>query len=95
MHGEYKFTHFMQGGAKGVDLVAKEWARKTPGLERYECKADWDTYGNAAGPMRNARMVSWNPDLVIAFPGPNSVGTWDMVQQARGAGIETIVFQIS
>ena len=57
------------GRATGVDLAAKEWARKTPGLERYECKADWDRLGPAAGPIRNSRMLEWKPDLVIAFPG--------------------------
>ena len=93
LYAERKFTHFMQGGQTGVDLAAKEWARKTPGLERYECKADWDRIGPAAGPIRNSRMLEWKPDLVIAFPGPKSVGTWDMVRKAKAAGVETIVFE--
>ena len=92
-HAERKFTSFMQGGQTGVDLAAKEWARKTPGLERYECKADWDRLGPAAGPIRNSRMLEWKPDLVIAFPGPKSVGTWDMVRKAKAVGVETIVFE--
>jgi len=95
LNAERKFTHIMQGGANGVDKAAKDWARKTPGLERYECKADWGTHGDAAGPIRNSRMLEWKPDLVIAFPGERSIGTYDMVKKARAAGVETVVFLIT
>jgi predicted Rossmann-fold nucleotide-binding protein len=35
--------------------------------------------------MRNARMLTYKPDLVIAFPGGR--GTEDMISQARTAGV--------
>jgi hypothetical protein len=49
--------------------------------------AQWDRYGEAAGPIRNAWMLEFGkPDLVVAFPGGR--GTADMISKARKAGIE-------
>ena len=85
IHAEKPFTHFMQGGARGADAIARDWAITKPGIEMYICKANWDKDGKAAGPIRNARMLEWKPDLVVAFPGGR--GTADMVRQAKTAGI--------
>ena len=85
LHAEHKFTHLIQGGATGADQFAKEWAMRHPEIERYVCKADWEKHGKAAGPIRNARMLEWKPDLVVAFAGGR--GTADMVSRARAAGI--------
>ena len=37
-------------------------------------------------------MLEWKPDMVVAFPDPESKGTWDMIDKARAAGVNTIVF---
>jgi hypothetical protein len=79
----------MQGGASGADTFAKEWATTKPGIERYVCHADWDKYGKAAGPKRNARMLEWKPDMVIAFPG--GAGTANMVKQAEAMGVRVLL----
>lgn len=84
LHEQYKFTDLMQGGARGVDKFAKEWAATKPEIKRHVCRAQWDRYGNAAGPMRNARMMEWEPDFVIAFPGGK--GTANLVKQAHDSG---------
>lgn len=94
LHAARKFTAIIQGGARGADNLAKEWARTKPGIQRFECKAKWEEHGRrAAGPLRNTRMLEWLPNLVVAFPDPDSKGTWDMINKARAAGIETIVFE--
>lgn len=85
LHAEHGFTALMQGGATGVDRFAKEWAGTKPEIQRYVCKADWDRYGPTAGPLRNARMLKWEPDMVIAFAG--GAGTSDMVRKAEHAGV--------
>lgn len=87
LHAETPFTAMIQGGATGADTIANEWAATKP-IERYTCKADWEKHGRAAGPMRNARMLEWKPDLVVAFPGGR--GTANMVRQAREAGVKVI-----
>lgn len=81
----------IHGGAKGADLLADQWAVVNwAGLEEY--KAEWDKYGNRAGPIRNQRMLDeGKPQLVVAFPTPNSKGTWDMIRRAKRHGIETII----
>lgn len=88
LHAVHQFRDFLQGGARGADRLAKQWAATHPEIVRWECKADWRRYGNAAGPIRNTRMLEWLPDLVVAFPG--GTGTADMVQKARAANVEVI-----
>lgn len=85
LHANTPITELMQGGAPGADRFASEWAAAKPGVRRYICKADWDKYGKAAGPKRNARMLEWMPDLVVAFRG--GAGTANMVAQAERAGV--------
>lgn len=87
LHDETPITEMIQGGAKGADYLANEWAKTKP-IKRYVCKADWEKHGRAAGPMRNARMLEWKPDVVVAFPGGR--GTANMVSQARAAGVRVI-----
>jgi hypothetical protein len=90
LHAEHKITALMQGGARGVDTIAGEWARSKPEITRHVCRADWEKHGKAAGPKRNARMLEWKPDLVVAFPGGR--GTADMVRQAKAAGAKVVEF---
>jgi len=89
LHEERVFTDMIQGGARGADELARLWAKTHPEIKRYVCHANWEEHGNGAGPRRNARMLDWKPDLVVAFPtgGP---GTADMMRQARAAGVEVI-----
>ncbi len=79
-----------QGGA---DLLAHQEATSLGwGTERHP--ADWNTHGKAAGGIRNSHMVSLGADICLAFPGPNSVGTWDCVRKANAAGIRVIVVPV-
>ena len=94
LHMEHELTLIIEGEAKGADTLAREWAemRDIPVLK---FPADWKKYGRAAGPIRNKQMLDeGKPDLVMAFPSnglKNSKGTKNMVEQARAAGITTIV----
>lgn len=81
----------IQGGARGADRLAKEWAmsRKVP---NEEYPADWNKYGKAAGYRRNVVMADQlDPatDFVVAFPG--GVGTQHMVNIAEGRLLQVIV----
>jgi hypothetical protein len=53
--------------------------------------ADWEKYGKAAGPIRNAEMIRRHPDLelVLAFHDNLAIsrGTRDMVVLADKKGI--------
>jgi len=74
----------ISGGARGADTIASNYARDM-GIVSEVYMADWDKYGNMAGPRRNREMlVKGRPDLVLAFPG--GPGTANMIQQATVNG---------
>ena len=78
------------GGAPGADRMANQWARSR-GHKAEVYRADWNRYGNAAGPIRNKEMLDTGVDMVIAFPGDR--GTANMVKIAREAGV--LVFNVA
>lgn len=88
IHGERPFAAVITGGGRGVDEMASHWAERR-GITSEIYPADWSAHGRAAGPIRNAKMLTdGGPDLVVAFPGGR--GTADMVRKAKAAGIEVI-----
>lgn len=62
------------------------------GWTAQEYAAEWKLYGNAAGPIRNQRMVSSQPkpDKLVAAPLGASPGTRDCMRRARVAGIPVV-----
>ncbi len=86
IHKKRPVTLLIEGGAQGADRLARMWAicNDVPFVTE---KADWQHYGKAAGPIRNAAMlVKHSPDALIAFPG--SSGTADMVRKAEDASVK-------
>jgi len=77
----------IHGASRGADTLADDWANEHD-VDVISVPADWRKYGRAAGPMRNAKMLEYNPDLVVAFPGGK--GTRSMIKLAEAAGIEVI-----
>lgn len=78
----------IHGGASGADALAAAWAYHHH-IGQMEFKADWDTHGPAAGPIRNQNMLEvGRPDAVVAFPGGR--GTEDMMRRAAKAGLPVI-----
>ena len=85
------FTTIIHGDARGADRTAGKWADFF-GLEVIKFPANWKRDGIGAGPKRNQQMLDeGKPDRVVAFPLPQSKGTWDMVRRARKAGIPVTV----
>jgi len=74
----------IQGGARGADSFAKNWAENHD-VENREFEADWNRYGRAAGHKRNTKMLEEDPHVVVAFPG--GPGTENMVNQAHARGV--------
>lgn len=94
LHRELNFDVVIDGTANGADSMAHDWANDW-GIETLRFPADWKRYGRAAGPVRNRQMlVEGKPDLVVAFHKAlsTSKGTKDMVEQARKAGVTTIIY---
>lgn len=89
----------IHGDARGVDGTARGVAKILGGIEVEAFPADWKKYGNPAGPIRNREMLrrllalrdAGNAVCVLAYPGPKSVGTWDMVEVAAKAKVPACV----
>ena len=94
--GQMKVTEFRKvriasGGARGADSLAKKISINRE-VSFTEYVADWEKHGNAAGPIRNRDMIDdFDPDIVLAFPGPKSKGTWDCVKYALSRGIQVLI----
>jgi hypothetical protein len=88
LHAERPVTVVIDGGARGADELAGQWA-EARGIEHLRFPADWERHGRSAGPRRNHRMlVEGMPHLVVAFPGGR--GTANMLKQAAQAGVKTM-----
>ena len=85
----------ISGEADGVDIISKYFAKELYRLNYKGYPADWDSYGNAAGPIRNSQMLKENPDIysVVAFPGGK--GTNDMIKKANKKNIRVVEFEYS
>lgn len=78
----------IEGGAKGADSFAKNFAIKFKDhfrLQLIHMPADWERYGKKAGMKRNESMADLEPNICIAFPG--GVGTLNMVSICAERGI--------
>jgi hypothetical protein len=71
----------IHGAQRGADTLADEWAIARR-VSVMVIRADWEQYGLAAGPIRNAQMLNEGvPHFVIAMPGGR--GTRNMIKQAE------------
>lgn len=89
----------VEGGCRGADRIAGRWAARmrSRGVGWLRIPAPWDTYGKAAGAIRNGWMLTYllqSRDLghavgVLAFHDDleRSKGTRGMVTMAEAAGV--------
>jgi len=83
-------THIISGGARGVDTLARRYARSA-GIEFTEYLADWDKYGKRAGFLRNITMIGVS-DAVIAIWDGESRGTKHSIDYATACGKSVFIF---
>lgn len=100
MEGYPDVSLIIQGGAKGADEIAKQWAARN-NVPSKEYPANWsdlshpdvvikkNRYGEydvRAGIRRNQQMLDeGKPDIVLAMPGGN--GTADMIRRSIDAKV--------
>ncbi len=75
---------FLSGGCRGADMLGERYAKEN-GFEVERYPAEWDKFGGAAGPMRNAKMAQ-SCDYVICFWDGKSAGTKSMIENAERMG---------
>lgn len=83
-------TVLIHGGATGADTIGKIIARSF-GWSIIEVPADWDIYGDDAGPIRNREMLDMQPDVVVGFLRSHSHGTMDCLNEAERRGLPTVI----
>lgn len=85
-------TEVVSGGCRGVDQLGEEWAsnRNIP-VKTFD--ADWSAHGKAAGPIRNRQMAEYAEALVAIWDG-KSVGTKNMIEEAKRRGLQVYVHRI-
>lgn len=80
----------VQGGAKGADLIAQQVGWNL-GKKVITVEADW-SLGKKAGMLRNREMLdAYKPDILIAFPRPDSIGTIGCINEAIKRQIPIII----
>jgi len=88
----------VHGGATGADSMAEgvlDPKLRADGTLKVEVHpAAWDVHGRAAGPIRNAQMVSLGADLCMAFIKDNSRGATNCLELAEAAGIPVVVYRL-
>lgn len=69
-------TKVIHGGAPGADTHGALWA-KSKGIPTEAYPAQWNIFGQSAGPKRNQWMIeAGKPDMAVECPGGR--GTTDM-----------------
>lgn len=93
----YDNVEIVSGHARGADALGERYA-KSHGIQLKIFKAEWKSYGKAAGPIRNKAMLNYAMEetpVIIAFWNGVSRGTKNMVEQARKAGAEVNIVPIT
>jgi hypothetical protein len=87
----YKPDLLVQGGARGADELALQWATAA-GVKCVTVPAEWEKYGKRAGPLRNSVMLQRYPGaLVVAFPLPGGSGTLHCMRTALSNGHKVMI----
>lgn len=96
---KHNATTIVHGAARGADRLSVLAALSLGIKDIRAYPAQWDIHGKSAGHKRNQKMLDVEHlpadpfDVVLAFPLPDSIGTWDMVNRAKKAGIPVEVIQ--
>ena len=74
-------TIVISGCAPGTDRLGIEWV-EARGIQVARLPADWNTPGQAAGPIRNQQMLDeGKPELVVSFLGGRRTGGYGQARE--------------
>jgi hypothetical protein len=87
-------TMVISGGAKGVDNLCEQFARKF-NIPIDSHKPDYDTHGKGAPLVRNREIVE-KCDILMGWPlkNPTSFGTISTIEYAKKLGKQVIVNEV-
>lgn len=94
--GVKNITEVVSGGARGIDLLAIEWAEKH-GILCTKIDADWKKYGKVAGYKRNYVMLEYigkNGQCIVIWDGKSS-GSKHMADICKYDGLPVYLYDIT
>jgi hypothetical protein len=89
---QFPISTVVSGGAAGVDALGERYSEEM-NLNLKIFRADWETHGRAAGPIRNRKMAE-NAEALIAIWDGKSRGTKNMIETATKRGLLVYVKQL-
>ncbi len=90
---QYIAPEIVSGGAYGVDWLGEKYAKKY-NLKVKVFPADWETYGKAAGHIRNKQMGDYADRLIAVWDG-KSPGTKGMIKYMKSLNKEVYVVSVN
>lgn len=88
--GDIYITEVVSGAARGVDLIGERYAKQhNIPIKRF--LPDWERFGKAAGPRRNAEMAKYADALIAIWDG-KSRGTQSMIDLAKKHGLKLNIY---
>ena len=87
----FTITEVVCGCAQGVDTMGNKWA-DAHGIPVRHFPADWQKFGNRAGPIRNAKMADYADALICIHH--NSPGSLNMLMQAQARDLKIFEVEI-
>lgn len=88
-----RITEIVSGAAVGVDNLGEQLADKR-GLDKNIFPAQWDKYGNRAGPIRNADMADYTDIAIVIMKAGWSSGSRDMIKQMDKRKKPVLIFEV-
>ena len=85
----YPNSLWIQGGATGFDTQGEQVAEAL-GIPCKCIPAEWATYGKAAGPIRNEKMLDLAQLVVACWNGRTKGGTYQTITSAKRRGLEIV-----
>lgn len=88
----FKPDLIVHGGCRGTDALAEKYAADN----NIPCSielAEWNVYGNAAGPIRNKKIIE-RISYLFAFPSKNGKGTQNAINFAKKKKIKICIYDI-
>ena len=83
-------TEIVSGGAKGIDVCAKEYANSN-GIKLTEFLPEYERYGRGAPFRLNMRIIDY-ADEVLAFWDGRSKGTKNVIEGCKNKNKKVTVF---
>ena len=87
-----EITEIVSGGAPGIDSLAIKCFVNGP-YKLTVMEAGWNTYGKAAGMIRNTAMAKYADALLVVWDG-SSRGTKHMINIAKEHNLKLKVYEV-